>query len=134
MASPERASIHRQAVDHIIRRAWPLLACHRVTSTVASTQQARATEPPHFALIAYRHLCNILKKTVLTTRRAEGSPCDIAGIALAVVPGEQTNQRSPREETARREVMTLTWFDVYWFFRRKARIAFLTALTYAALC
>ena len=30
--------------------------------------------------------------------------------------------------------MTLTWFDAYWFFRRKARIVFLAALTYAALC
>jgi hypothetical protein len=30
--------------------------------------------------------------------------------------------------------MTLTWFDVYWYFRRKAKIVALTALTYAALC
>ena len=30
--------------------------------------------------------------------------------------------------------MTLTRYDAYWFFRRKARIFVLAALTYAALC
>jgi hypothetical protein len=30
--------------------------------------------------------------------------------------------------------MAIAWFDVYWFFRRKARIAILAAFTYAALC
>ena len=30
--------------------------------------------------------------------------------------------------------MTLTWFEVYWFFRRKVRILVLAAFTYAALC
>ena len=28
----------------------------------------------------------------------------------------------------------LTWHTVYWFFRRKAKIAFLALVTYAALC
>jgi hypothetical protein len=30
--------------------------------------------------------------------------------------------------------MALTWFDAYWFFRRKIRIAVLAGFTYAALC
>jgi len=30
--------------------------------------------------------------------------------------------------------MSITFTDFYWFFRRKARIIFLTAMTYAALC
>jgi hypothetical protein len=30
--------------------------------------------------------------------------------------------------------MTLTWFDMYWFFRRKIKIVVLAAFTYAALC
>ena len=30
--------------------------------------------------------------------------------------------------------MPITWFDAYWFFRRKAKIAFLAAMTYAAMC
>lgn len=30
--------------------------------------------------------------------------------------------------------MSLSWFDFYWFFRRKLRIVVLTILTYAALC
>jgi len=30
--------------------------------------------------------------------------------------------------------VTITWFDCYWFFRRKTRIIVLTVLTYAALC
>lgn len=30
--------------------------------------------------------------------------------------------------------MQFNWFTVYWFFRRKAKVAFLAVMTYAALC
>ncbi len=30
--------------------------------------------------------------------------------------------------------MKINWFTVYWFFRRKAKVAFLAFMTYAALC
>jgi hypothetical protein len=30
--------------------------------------------------------------------------------------------------------MSPTWFDLYWFFRRKAKIAFLALMSFAALC
>ena len=31
-------------------------------------------------------------------------------------------------------MMSIQWATVYLFFRRKARVAFLTAMVYAALC
>lgn len=30
--------------------------------------------------------------------------------------------------------MKIDRYTVYWFFRRKAKVAFLTVMTYAALC
>jgi hypothetical protein len=44
------------------------------------------------------------------------------------------NERRPGGGHGEVTSMPTTWFDVYWFFRRKVRIVVLAAFTYAALC
>lgn len=115
-------------------------------TTLAILRSTGETAPAYGVLSSVMSFCNVPVETdrphtpysgaliVVTSYHEEGynpQPGHGSTVARLAPAMQQVGASRYRLSEEDEEVLTA---HLYWFFRRKARIMFLTAMTYAALC